>query len=527
MSLFSKEIHRGIYIFGLIFLIVSLPLSEFTLSVSQFVLLGNWLFEGGHKNKFSVLKERKSVLLFISIFMIHLIGMAYSTDYKYGMHDLVIKVPLLVLPVIIATTEFVKRREFQLIWIFFNLALIASAIISCMVLFGILPIAYEDTREISIFISHIRFSLLLNIAIFGNLFLIFNKPYIISNNTKVLFFVSTLWLSLFVFVLQSLTGIIVFFVLLVFMVIYLLKTVKKSTFKYSVIVLLLIPILSLGYFVKKYNEFFDYDKVDFTKLEKRNERGKCYYHNINTRQVENGHYTWIYVNENELRQSWNEISEIKFDSLDRKGNKIMFTIVRYLASLGHTKDLTGVQKLKQEDIENIEKGETNYLYAKNKGINYRLYNVFWQYSIYKEKGNPSGHSIVQRLEYLKIAALIIKENPLFGVGTGDVKIAFKEMYVKVRSELQPYWQLRAHNQYITFVISFGIIGFALIVFMFISSVRLERNNVDILFYVFLIVILLSMINEDTLETQAGVTIFTFFYSLLLFGRKIRSYEAAS
>ena len=31
--------------------------------------------------------------------------------------------------------------------------------------------------------------------------------------------------------------------------------------------------------------------------------------------------------------------------------------------------------------------------------------------------------------------------------------------------------------------------------------------------------IISMFSDDTLETQAGVTLFAYFYTLLLFGRK--------
>jgi hypothetical protein len=40
--------------------------------------------------------------------------------------------------------------------------------------------------------------------------------------------------------------------------------------------------------------------------------------------------------------------------------------------------------------------------------------------------------------------------------------------------------------------------------------------------VFFIIIFMSMLTEDTLETQAGATFFAFFNALLLFGRRRHS-----
>jgi len=46
-----------------------------------------------------------------------------------------------------------------------------------------------------------------------------------------------------------------------------------------------------------------------------------------------------------------------------------------------------------------------------------------------------------------------------------------------------------------------------------------RKFSDYFFLVFFIIVMLSMIPEDTIESQAGVTFFAFFYSLFLFGKK--------
>ena len=40
--------------------------------------------------------------------------------------------------------------------------------------------------------------------------------------------------------------------------------------------------------------------------------------------------------------------------------------------------------------------------------------------------------------------------------------------------------------------------------------------------VFLLIALFSMFNEDTLESQPGVTFFSFFYSLLIFNQNNKS-----
>ena len=43
---------------------------------------------------------------------------------------------------------------------------------------------------------------------------------------------------------------------------------------------------------------------------------------------------------------------------------------------------------------------------------------------------------------------------------------------------------------------------------------------DFYFSIFFFIMIVSMLSDDTIETQAGATMFAFFYSLLLFGRKV-------
>jgi len=45
-----------------------------------------------------------------------------------------------------------------------------------------------------------------------------------------------------------------------------------------------------------------------------------------------------------------------------------------------------------------------------------------------------------------------------------------------------------------------------------------RRMDDYFIVVFLIIAILSMLTEDTIESQAGVTFFAFFYSFFLFAR---------
>ena len=83
--------------------------------------------------------------------------------------------------------------------------------------------------------------------------------------------------------------------------------------------------------------------------------------------------------------------------------------------------------------------------------------------------------------------------------------------------LENKWRRRAHDQFLTFLISFGIPGLLICLFSLIAPLFMKNRQRSFLATVFFILMLLSMLNEDTLETSAGASFVAFFYSLFIFG----------
>ena len=197
------------------------------------------------------------------------------------------------------------------------------------------------------------------------------------------------------------------------------------------------------------------------------------------------------------------------------------TLIRYLASLGYSKDSVGISKLNSKDITLIEGGVSNHL-MKNKWALYpRVYELFWEIENYIATGDPSGHSLSLRYELAKNGINTAKRFFWFGTGTGDANDEIMQQYELDETVLNNNWRFRPHNQYLTFFVAFGFFGFALIVVLFSIGIIKEKNNLDFISLAFLLIALISMLSEDTLETQAGVTFFAFFLSLLFLGRNLK------
>ena len=520
----SKYIdHHKIYLFGLIALAVSLPLSLFTTSVAEIILISNWLLEGKFKQKWDIFRKRKSLWFIGSIYLVHLIGLIFTSNFDYALHDLKIKLPFLILPLVIGTTSEVTRKELKWILVFFIGAITVSTLASTSVLFGIIPYEFHDTRQISLFVDHIRFSLLINIAIFSIFYMLLGKGYKLKKPEFYLYVVVLIWLILFLGLLQALTGILVFMVTSFILFWMYLKEVRHLVLKWFLAVMVItVSFLVISYVTKAVDRFYSVEEVDPDKMDSTTSNGNPYTHILDSKQIENGYYVWIYLCEDELRKEWNKRSTFDFDGKDKLGQDLRHTLIRYLTSKGFRKDSLGMSKLSANDIDFVENGIANYIYGRKYSLYPKLYEVIWQVDVFRRGGNPSGHSITQRILYLEAALGIISDHFWTGVGTGDVKDSFHDYYEKTNSQLDKSWRLRAHNQYLTFLLTFGIIGFLWILFSMVYPAFIEKKWADYLFIMFFIIGFLSMLNEDTLETHIGNSFFSFFYALFLLGTKVNS-----
>jgi O-antigen ligase len=86
----------------------------------------------------------------------------------------------------------------------------------------------------------------------------------------------------------------------------------------------------------------------------------------------------------------------------------------------------------------------------------------------------------------------------------------------MKSQLKPEWQRRSHNQFLSIMVGFGVFGLMLFLFCLIYP-PLKMNSLrDFRFAYFFLIIIMSMIVEDTIESQDGVTFVAFFFAFLLF-----------
>ena len=464
-----------------------------------------WLFNPGVKEGLRKLKENKAALLLAGLFLIHIIWLFNTSDFEYALKDIRIKLPLLFLALVVGSIS-IDRNQLKLIFLSLSLGIWLATILAYF-RYANLPPNFHDYREIVQGISHIRLSLLMIMQVIGVVYF-WNE---LSPPWKVFAVAVLINTVIFFNVLQSATGIIILLVLIgAFALLFAIRKAKPKVAILVGIVSLAILGVGLAYSVNYYNSYFAVaDKAK--PLDTKTARGNEYRIFPEVGLVENGNRTYDYFANDEMIEAWN-IRSTKPMAADTEDVSLNFTLMRYLTSKGLRKDYEGVMALSNQDIENIENGYPNEIYANESGLKLRFHTFMFGLHVFNATGDVSGLSFFQRIIYWNTAVEIIQDNWLLGVGTGDVKNEFRLKHQEINQGLDERYWLRAHNQFLTFFVTFGILGFSYYLFLFAYSFRLYRK--DFLKLAFLLVAFISCLTEDTLESQAGVTFFSFFFALL-------------
>lgn len=511
----KKLLTRG-YFFTACLLLASLPFSFYMTSVSVFLLLTIWfvsLFFLPIKKR---IKENAEVGWFFLIVIIHFIWLFNTSNFDYAFADIQKKLPLLALPLVMSSMPPFGRWRRNFLLHLFVLTVFAAGVSVLLAKYGVLDTRDSNPRDYSIFISHIRLSLMIVLSVFISAYFIVLTH--IRKKYKMLHAFAIVFNFIVLFALQAFTGLAVFYITLLLVAPILIQ--KLTSKKIRILAFTgLAGVFILGISITGYHTMSLYKSKNPypDDLTIKTAKGNKYYHRENSVELENGNKVYQFVNYYEISQSWNEVSSLNVDSLDAKGHAVKHTLIRYLTSKGELKDAEAVYRLSKSDITAIENGICNVRFKNGEGNAARLYYTIWQLHNYFNGGNPSGQSITQRIEYLKTGWRIFCDDPIMGVGTGDVDDRFKHQYRVDNSLLLPDFRHRAHNQYLTFLIAFGIPGFILFLLAWVIPAMKKQGFRNYFFLVFFIIASLSMLSEDSFETLTGAAFIATFYSLFLWG----------
>ena len=134
------------------------------------ILSLNYLLEGKYISKLHSISKRLPVMMFFGLFLLHVVGLFWSTDLAYGGHDVQIKLPILALPIILGSSAKLTVKQFEWVLVFFIATSLVSSIVGSVIYF-VLSQPGDDYRLMSPFMSHIRLSLMMGVAVFSSFYL--------------------------------------------------------------------------------------------------------------------------------------------------------------------------------------------------------------------------------------------------------------------------------------------------------------------------------------------------------------------
>jgi len=122
----------------------------------------------------------------------------------------------------------------------------------------------------------------------------------------------------------------------------------------------------------------------------------------------------------------------------------------------------------------------------------------------------------ERILVWESAIEIIKKHPVLGVGIGDVRNELVKEYVRRDEDKLIKERLNAHNQFLEVLLEGGVISFLMFLFILGFMIFIAINEKNLLYGLFIIMMLVFFMFETTLYRLAGNSFFSLFSFLLLY-----------
>lgn len=137
----------------------------------------------------------------------------------------------------------------------------------------------------------------------------------------------------------------------------------------------------------------------------------------------------------------------------------------------------------------------------------------WDRSYAKDISDGDG-GLVTRFAIWRAALDVIKRHPLFGVGLDNEKEALARVFTKGDVPYLIQNSNNAHNQVLSYLLSFGLTGFILLSLFFYMLLKEAYSKKSWFYFEFLAIFFIVSVTESIFNRGLGIAIFAFFNSLL-------------
>ena len=232
-------------------------------------------------------------------------------------------------------------------------------------------------------------------------------------------------------------------------------------------------------------------------LPEQTKEGAPYMHKLDRSVTENGYFIWTCISWGELQAGWSRRSYIPMP-------EIQGALVRFLTSKDLSKDKDGVAALNDEEVAAIERGIPSVVELKGSGWEKRWNRFKFNWGEWWDGRRSPDASILARSVYARTGFSAWLSLPpdrwVVGCGSGQVESVMDQAYAEQLPDWPAEGRKRPHFQYVTLLLGLGFVGVGLFLWILLAMWAHPPARPGIL------LIALSCLAEDTLETQAGVTL---------------------
>jgi O-antigen ligase len=439
------------YFFLLLILVIGVGLQIILYKIALIALLLQWLIGNDFKHKFTKLKQNNFALASIVLYFLYSISFFWSDNNELAVTDIILKSPLLILPLILLSQKSLSVKQLNLVFLSFALSSIFLNLYSLFESY----LGYLDTNNINKFYySNLTRNMhtsaqsmftCFSIVLFTYLFI---KERFISN-----------WITYSTVVIQMI------FVFLL------------SSRMQILIMIVIVPVYLISYYYKRNKIFlgllytliiFGFSYLIISTPSILNSRYNKTVSQINSIGVDNG-------NSDPRKFIWSQgLEVIKNHWLVGTGvgdiNDVLVSRYSKLILDNPTAD-----DLVDSTIVEIQKDNKIVSFLKQSSINSN--------NTYENEVSDYAKNTLERRN-------------------NQFKQARKREY-------------NLHNQYLQTFAEIGVFGFLLLGFLLVYPFILSIKNKDYLAISFLFILGASFLTESILERQAGVAFCALFYALLV------------
>lgn len=224
----DKEKLNKINAYLLIAFAFFLPLSVAIGNIIAGIIVIIWLLRGTFKSDWNEIKENKVVLAVLFFYILHIVGLLWTEDIRWGLHILKKETKFLLLPIFML---FVRFDHIKYYIYSFLAAMTLSEILSYGVWFEIIPAFKNATiANPTPFMSHVTYNPLLAFAIYLLLnSVLFDRK--LERRQKIIYSFFVITMSINMFITGGRAGQVMYFAVLVIMIFqYFNKEILKSLF---------------------------------------------------------------------------------------------------------------------------------------------------------------------------------------------------------------------------------------------------------------------------------------------------------